>query len=118
MLIFACVSPTGWLACVSLIVGFALKQLFVLKLSAWIRAGLASTTHIVWSTILFWIVLASVSQHGGALGRALLSERWRPLGKLTTCVLLVHPLVTRVLLLSMEHSVHLSDPLLVSAAQM
>lgn len=104
----------GWLACVCLLVGFALKQLFVGKLSQWLRAGLAATTHTVWSMILFWVVLASVSQHGGRLGRLLLSPHWRALGKLTNCVLLVHPLVTRWMLLSLDHSVHVSDSLLVS----
>lgn len=88
--------------------------MFVAGLSEWMRAAIAATTHTVWSTMLFWLVLASVSQHGGPGGRALLSARWRPLGKLTNCVLLVHPLVTRWMLLSLDHSVHVSDSLLVS----
>lgn len=72
----------GWIACLSLLAGIILKEFFIGKINEWFRAGISSITHAVWSIILFWIVLASISQHRGILEIFILLTFYSDLNKI------------------------------------
>ncbi|XP_037028727.1 nose resistant to fluoxetine protein 6-like [Bradysia coprophila] len=99
---------SGWIASVLLVCGISFRNIFLVKSNLWIEAALSSSTHTVGPMILFWIILSSISQYQGFIGRFLSSKRLIPLSKLTNCILMVHPLITRLIILDSEQIFHLS----------
>lgn len=117
-----------------LFAGLVFRQFVVADTSRWIHAGLSSLGHTIWSVVLFWVILAFISQHRGRSHNKHLhfkpykchklvldtfrgflgSRHWLPLSKLTNCVLIIHPLITRLIILSMSQSFRISFSLIVS----
>ncbi|XP_037917555.1 uncharacterized protein LOC119655646 [Hermetia illucens] len=56
----------GWIACVLILAGFGYGFHTVeFRVNPWVRAIISTLGHTIWSMVLFWIVLASISQYGG-----------------------------------------------------
>lgn len=48
------------------------------------------------------------------IGRLLNSKHWLPLSKMSTCFILIHPIITRIVFLSGNSSLHMSMAVMVS----
>lgn len=56
---------TGWIACSFLLVALTFSKAFVPLSSHWMEAILSTINHTIWSIILVWIIVASLSKHRG-----------------------------------------------------
>ncbi|XP_025155567.1 nose resistant to fluoxetine protein 6 isoform X2 [Harpegnathos saltator] len=61
-------------------------------------------SHSAWAMCLAWILIACVTDHGGAVNRVLSWKYMYPLSRLTYCVYLVHPMLIRVFILQSGRS--------------
>lgn len=60
------INLSGWIACVLILAGFGYGFHTVeFRVNPWVRAIISTLGHTIWSMVLFWIVLASISQYGG-----------------------------------------------------
>lgn len=55
----------GWIACLFLLAAILLRKTVVEFSNHWINATLSVANHTIWSMILFWIILASITQYRG-----------------------------------------------------
>lgn len=55
----------GWLASAFLITGLIFTKFHADKLEPFVLSSFSTITHSIWSMILFWIVIASLSNHSG-----------------------------------------------------
>lgn len=62
---------------------------------------------------LFYFLIILVL-NSGFIGRLLGAQIFIPFSKMTNCFLLIHPLITRIVLLNYDGSIHLSIGLIVS----
>lgn len=58
-------TTTGWIACSFLLVALVFSKAFVPLSSHWMEALLSTINHTIWSMILVWIIVASLSKHRG-----------------------------------------------------
>lgn len=137
----------GWIACLFLFAAILFSKTVIEFSNRWMNATMSVAHHTIWSMILFWIILASITQYrgdtssisqfsfpysqfrafalniwfidfvtSGIIGRFVGSKSLLPLSKITNCVLLIYPLVSRVIILSSDGTFHLSVGLIVSIA--
>lgn len=55
----------GWIACAFLIAAVGFSKVFIRFSNNWTQPILSTINHSVWSMILVWMILASVSEHRG-----------------------------------------------------
>lgn len=56
----------GWIASFLIIFGFIFGfQMILRQVNPILKATIVTITHTIWSMILFWIILTSISQYGG-----------------------------------------------------
>lgn len=55
----------GWIASGLLLIAIIFNGYFLANANPWILASISSITHTIWSMILFWVILASISQNRG-----------------------------------------------------
>lgn len=55
----------GWIACLFLFTAILFSKTVIKFSNQWVEATLSVATHTIWSMILFWIILASISLHRG-----------------------------------------------------
>ncbi|KAL4237445.1 hypothetical protein ACF0H5_002162 [Mactra antiquata] len=72
-----------------------------------------SLSRTAWSLCLAWVVLACVSGNGGPVKDILSWKIWAPLGRLTYCAYLVHPIVIYTFYFNMYETIHATDLLLI-----
>lgn len=125
----------GWIACGFLIIALILSKLSGTSSSS--SATFSTMTYAMWSLIVLWLIIASISKHrgldlffglwflmnkksyklmliiSGVIGRLLTSKYLLPFNKISNCFLMLHPLVTRIIILSSDTAVHLSFAMIV-----
>ncbi|KAK0083723.1 hypothetical protein PV325_008321 [Microctonus aethiopoides] len=71
-------------------------------------------SHSGWAISIAWILISSVTSNGGIVGKILSWKYIYPLSRLTYCAYLIHPVLTRAIILRGESTLHLSQELIVS----
>lgn len=77
-------------------------DIIFLEKNQWIRATILTLSHTIWSMILFWIILASISRYNLGLRNILKCKCFQILGKLSNCTFFIGPLVIKVFFLCSE----------------
>ncbi|XP_055303582.1 nose resistant to fluoxetine protein 6-like [Sitodiplosis mosellana] len=101
----------GWISCLLLVVALIFSKSLI---SITTNAMFSTIIHMTWSVIILWIIVASISKHRGLIGHILTSKYLMPLDKMTNCFLMVYPIITRIIILSSDSSMHLSIGLIIT----
>ncbi|XP_021367674.1 nose resistant to fluoxetine protein 6-like isoform X2 [Mizuhopecten yessoensis] len=73
-------------------------------------AALYNATHrTVWGVCVSWVVVACVTGYGGFINTLLSWKAFIPLGRLTYCVYLVHPLLLFYFTATMRHTIYVTN---------
>ena len=72
-----------------------------------------SLNRFAWSVALAWVVIACATGKGGPVNVILSWKVWAPLGRLTYCAYLVHPILLQYYLLNLHSSFHYTDTIMV-----
>ncbi|KAF5302728.1 hypothetical protein FQR65_LT08470 [Abscondita terminalis] len=96
----------GWLisstCLLSLVYG-----LYEVNLSPFIGAAYSALSHSIWALGLAWIVVACTTGYGGYVNKLLSASVLYPFSRVTYCAYLVHTIVLRVMVMSMDQPLHL-----------
>ncbi|KAJ8938794.1 hypothetical protein NQ314_011330 [Rhamnusium bicolor] len=98
----------GWIlsiACLfSLVYG-----LYEARLTPWVGAAYSALSHSAWAIGLSWIVVACCTGYGGIVNKVLSATILYPFSRVTYCAYLLHPIVIRVMVMSMDSPLHLGS---------
>ncbi|XP_060067986.1 nose resistant to fluoxetine protein 6-like [Ylistrum balloti] len=73
-------------------------------------AALYNATHrTMWSLCVSWVVFACVTGHGGFINTVLSWKAFEPLGRLTYCVYLVHPILLYYFTATMRQTIYVTN---------
>lgn len=93
----------GWIACILMGAGFIFGyDIILFEKNQWIRATILTLSHTIWSMILFWIILASISRYNLGLRAVMKLKVFQICGKLSNCTFFIGPLVIKVFFLCSE----------------
>ncbi|XP_031626081.1 uncharacterized protein LOC116342557 [Contarinia nasturtii] len=101
----------GWISCFLLVIALIFSKSLI---SLTTNAIFSTIVHMTWSIIILWIIIASISKHRGLIGHLLTSQYLLPLNKMTNSFILIFPIVTRIIILSSDSSMHLSVGLMIT----
>lgn len=98
----------GWTASVACLLSL-IYGLYDVDLSPWAGAAYSALSHSAWAMGVAWIVVACVTGHGGIVNTILSSTILYPFSRITYCAYLLHPIVIRVMVMSMDSPLHLGS---------
>ncbi|XP_050296587.1 nose resistant to fluoxetine protein 6 isoform X2 [Anthonomus grandis grandis] len=96
----------GWLSSLGLLLALV-YGLYEANLSPVAGAAYSSLSHSAWAIGLAWIVVACVTGYGGIINKILSLPVLYPFSRVTYCAYLVHPLLIRGMVMSMDSPLHL-----------
>ncbi|KAF5270287.1 hypothetical protein FQA39_LY08398 [Lamprigera yunnana] len=100
------VVTVGWLVSsmclLSLVYG-----LYDINLTPLLGATYSALSHSAWALGLSWIVVACTTGYGGYVNKLLSASVLYPFSRVTYCVYLLHTVVLRVMVMSMDQPLHL-----------
>lgn len=70
-------------------------------------------SRLSWSVALAWVVYACATGYGGPVNNILSWKIWAPLGRLTYCAYLVHPIVMMLYIYSMKTAFFIDDTIMI-----
>ncbi|XP_067007204.2 nose resistant to fluoxetine protein 6 [Anabrus simplex] len=82
--------------------------LYKVELHPLLGAAYSSLSHTAWALGLAWIVVACSTGYGGYVNKLLSMSILYPFSRVTYCAYLVHPLIIRVVPMSMDSPFHLT----------
>ncbi|XP_044756776.1 nose resistant to fluoxetine protein 6 isoform X2 [Coccinella septempunctata] len=81
--------------------------LYGVNLSPVSGAAYSSLSHSAWALGLGWIVVACTTGYGGVVNKILSATILYPFSRVTYCAYLIHPIVIRAMVMSMDSPLHL-----------
>ncbi|CAG9765410.1 unnamed protein product [Ceutorhynchus assimilis] len=96
----------GWSSSLALLLALV-YGLYEANLSPAVGAAYSSLSHTAWALCLAWIVVACVTGYGGFINKILSFPFLYPFSRVTYCAYLVHPLLIRGMVMSMDSPLHL-----------
>ncbi|ENN81281.1 hypothetical protein YQE_02317, partial [Dendroctonus ponderosae] len=96
----------GWVSSFGLLLALV-YGLYEVHLSPIAGAAYSSLSHTAWAVGLAWIVVACVTGYGGMINKLLSLPILYPFSRVTYCAYLVHPLLIRFMVMTMDSPVHL-----------
>ncbi|KAL1488430.1 hypothetical protein ABEB36_014903 [Hypothenemus hampei] len=96
----------GWISSVGLLLALV-YGLYDIQLSPLAGAAYSSLSHTAWALGLAWIVIACVTGYGGFVNNFLSLPVLYPFSRVTYCAYLVHPLLIRGMVMSLDSPLHL-----------
>lgn len=101
--IFVILYFKGWIACILMGSGFIFGyEIIIFEKNQWIRATILTLSHTIWSMILFWIILASISRYNLGLRKIMELRFFQICGRLSNCSYFIGPLVIKIFFLYSE----------------
>lgn len=98
----------GWTASFACLLAL-IFGLYEVNLSPWAGAAYSSFSHSAWALGVAWIVIACCTGHGGIVNSILSSTILYPFSRITYCAYLLHPIVIRIMVMSMDSPLHLGS---------
>ncbi|KAJ8973375.1 hypothetical protein NQ317_007188 [Molorchus minor] len=83
--------------------------LYEAHLPPWVGAAYSALSHSAWALGLAWIVVACCTGYGGIVDQILSATILYPFSRVTYCAYLIHPIVIRVMVMSMDSPLHLGS---------
>lgn len=96
----------GWTASIGLILAL-IYGLYEVSLPPLMGAAYSSLSHSAWAMSLAWIVVACVTGYGGMVNKILSLPILYPFSRVTYCAYLVHPLLIRGTVMTLDSPMHL-----------
>ncbi|KAJ8944684.1 hypothetical protein NQ318_015892 [Aromia moschata] len=108
----------GWIAAVTCLLSLV-YGLYEARLPPWVGATYSALSHSAWAMGLSWIVVACVTGYGDSeratlalqsiVNKILSATILYPFSRVTYCAYLIHPVVIRVMVMSMDSPLHLGS---------
>lgn len=99
---------SGWTAALACLLSLV-YGLYEVNLSPLAGAAYSALSHSAWALGLAWIVIACSTGYGGFANTILSSTILYPFSRVTYCAYLLHPIVIRVMTMSMDSPLHLGS---------
>ncbi|EFA05306.2 nose resistant to fluoxetine protein 6 [Tribolium castaneum] len=99
---------SGWTAAIACLLSLV-YGLYEANLSPLAGAAYSALSHSAWALGLAWIVVACSTGYGGFANSVLSSTILYPFSRITYCAYLLHPVVIRVMTMSMDSPLHLGS---------
>ncbi|XP_018572754.1 nose resistant to fluoxetine protein 6-like isoform X2 [Anoplophora glabripennis] len=96
----------GWTASVACLLSLV-YGLYETRLTPSAGAAYSALSHSAWAVGLSWIVVACCTGYGGIVNKILSATILYPFSRVTYCAYLLHPIIIRVMVMSMDSPLHL-----------
>ncbi|KAJ8919034.1 hypothetical protein NQ315_016940 [Exocentrus adspersus] len=98
----------GWTASIACLLSLV-YGLYETRLTPSAGATYSALSHSAWAMGLSWIVVACCTGYGGIVNKILSATILYPFSRVTYCAYLLHPIVIRVMVMSMDSPLHLGS---------